>query len=269
MKKILLLILLGFGFIDTWGQDVDFPTEFAVWRYSYNEEGGQPFYSIYYYMEGDSTYMNNPYKKIIGEGLIRSEDKRVYFIPQNDTIEYLMYDFNLEVGDKFFPPQYAVSSGIDTLIVAQINSISIYGEMRKEWHFTNAATTWIEGVGTESGFFSNPFYVEIPNGSSSLECFVKDSVIIDNQCQPNSISDETTEKIYVSVFPNPFYDKITIQTDLSQPIDLIQVFDVNGRLINSTKEQSMIQFDTDLPNGVYYLKGIIDGEEFYRRVVKH
>ncbi|MFT4762329.1 MAG: hypothetical protein ACI9XO_004980 [Paraglaciecola sp.] len=267
MKKVALFILLGFFANSAFGQETDFPNEFAVWRYDYNEEGGQPFYSIYYYMEGDSTYMNTSYKKIFGEGLIRSEDKRVYFIPQNDTIEYLIYDFNLEVGDKFFPPQYAISSGIDTLIVTQINSTSLYGGVRKVWHF-DAATTWIEGIGTESGFFSNPFYIGSPNGSSSLQCFVKDSIIIDSQCQPNDSSDETIEQIHASVFPNPFYDEITIKTELSKFIDLIQVFDVNGRLINSIEGISTIQMNSELSNGLYFLRVVIGEQEFYRRVIK-
>lgn len=269
MKKVILLTLFGFGFIHTWGQDVEFPTEFAVWRYSFKEEAGEPSYPYYYYMEGDSTYMNNTYKKILGEGLIRSEDKRVYFIPQNDTIEYLMYDFNLEVGDKFYIPPYLGYVLIDSLTVLEIGTTTLYGGTRKLWSFENGAAKWVEGIGTDYGFFSEPWYEVVASATSFLKCFAKDSIMIDAQCELNNTNEEASKATNISVFPNPFHDKITIQTSTPNPIDLIQIFDLNGRLIQSIKEQSTIQMDANLPSGVYYLKGVIDGETFYKRVVKN
>jgi hypothetical protein len=269
MKKILLLILLGSQLNIVLAQEIEFPTEFAVWRYSFMEEATVPFMPEYFYMEGDSTYNNTPYKLVSDAGLIRSENKKVYFIPEGDTVEYLIYDFTLEIGDKFLPPSYSNNSISDSITVTQINSTTIYGNiLRKIWRFDYSDTDWIEGIGATVGFITDPWY-EIPiNGYSFLECFTKDSVTIQGECSLSSSYNKSLKKIRVSIFPNPFHDRITIKTDLSQTIDLIQVFDVNGQLINSVESQVTIQMDSELPNGVYFLRVAIDGQEFYRRVVK-
>ena len=90
-------------------------------------------------------------------GLFREEDYRVYLYEEEAGREYLIYDFNLQVGDRF-EPEYGDYSFCE---VKKVGELQVNGETLKTITFeANDKTSyalervqveWIEGIGHLSG----------------------------------------------------------------------------------------------------------------------
>ena len=59
-------------------------------------------------LNGDTVINSLNYKKIFENslyaGALREDNKIIYFIPGNSLTEYLLYNFNLTVGDSIINP---------------------------------------------------------------------------------------------------------------------------------------------------------------------
>lgn len=161
MKKIFIFttlsMLLHFGLMSQ--TYVPFPTANASWNV-YREDGFLdvgPFYTIVatYTLTGSDTIINSTkYKILIGTnslesiGGIREQDKRIYYYSASGREEFLLYDFNAQVGDTIrhsdIGYQYSVVKGID--------SVQIDGNYRKRYIVLSAPRleldTIIEGIGS-------------------------------------------------------------------------------------------------------------------------
>ena len=81
---------------------------------------GKNYKIIYDYVSCSTNEKNKYYV-----GLIREEDKRVYYVGRTTYNDYydteiLLYDFNLNVGDEFFYPYLSEKlqiSRVDTVLV--------------------------------------------------------------------------------------------------------------------------------------------------------
>lgn len=86
-------------------------------------------------------------------GLVREEDKRVYYVGRNiigdysDT-EILLYDFNLNVGDT-------INYSWGSFKIARIDTVQSFGTWRRMFHFvytddpeSEVLDYWLEGIGT-------------------------------------------------------------------------------------------------------------------------
>ncbi len=86
-------------------------------------------------------------------GLIREDDKRVYYVGRNSIGDYsdteiLLYDFNLNVGE---PINYRWGS----FKVSRIDTVQSFGTWRRMFHFVSTDDPeyevldyWLEGIGT-------------------------------------------------------------------------------------------------------------------------
>lgn len=127
MKSLIvssLLLLLALGHASAQQQDTLYwPTDTAWWaveEWRYDPETGEPgFNHRYYKMYGDTVANGNQWQKVHHSRhlafdsphnrlhcLTRLEDKRVHikYLPTSgyaDTSEYVLYDFNLSIGDTF------------------------------------------------------------------------------------------------------------------------------------------------------------------------
>lgn len=54
----------------------------------------------------------------------------------------------------------------------------------------------------------------------------------------------------MSIFPNPSSEFINI--DITSPIEIVQIYDLQGRLVRSTKQKNISI--SDLPNSIYYIE---------------
>ena len=69
----------------------------------------------------------------------------------------------------------------------------------------------------------------------------------------NLSSFDSTEQS-ITIFPNPTNEKIFVES--VEPIDVIQVFNIEGKLMKSinVNQQNQFNISFDLPNGVYFIK---------------
>ena len=189
----------------------------------------------YYTLDTCDTVINNfKYKRIIVELNGELFNNTTLFIREDTTarkvylnanfIEFVLYDFSLEVGDT--APHYSVTQQFP--IVQSIDTINIGGMLRKVINFSHSNAidvefrngtnyqqelSWIEGIGSTQGFLF-PF---VESGYSNvLVCYSSnDSVIYHNShftdCFPsNSIA--TPETIAtVTAYPNPTKDRVTLE----------------------------------------------------------
>ncbi|PCJ81108.1 MAG: hypothetical protein COA49_07340 [Bacteroidetes bacterium] len=104
-------------------------------------------------------------------GYIReSEDRKIYFIPIDEEWymygicdlnvgqEYIIYDFNISVGDTlefFISPEFYIQPGLSAFIVLDsIKSIQLDLEYRNAYYFsydTYKKWMWVEGIGGDRG----------------------------------------------------------------------------------------------------------------------
>lgn len=140
-----------------------------------------PSYQTYYVTEslmigGDTTIEGTLYNKLYEKwsspinnlninyeliGCLREIPNKVYYRPIDKTDDYLLYDFDLGVGDStlMYWQQYewgGVYVRIDSIVSTYIGDtirdcyfVSSRDEGYQNWAFYN---TWIEGIGAKEGF---------------------------------------------------------------------------------------------------------------------
>jgi hypothetical protein len=122
-------------------------------------------------------------------GYVReSEDRKVYFIPIDEEWymygicdlnvgqEYIIYDFNITVGDSlesFISPEFYILPGaIGFIVLDSIQSIQVDLEYRNAYYFsstdiTNEKWMWVEGIGGDRGLIRPTFPYSGANNCSS------------------------------------------------------------------------------------------------------
>ncbi len=72
----------------------------------------------------------------------------------------------------------------------------------------------------------------------------------------------------LEVFPNPTNDKFYFEIDNEQKIDLIEILSADGKVLQSLiPKANYVSLDQHLP-GIYIVKFVIDGNQYYDKVVK-
>jgi len=128
-----------------------------------------PIFTEYIYFDSDSIIGDISYKKVFlcndklhenisYEGLMREQDKKIYFIPANSETEYLLYDFSLEEGMSFDYTDPLFGSVSPSYYVKKVDSVEINGMQLKQIQlavpdYGNVRATWIEKIGSLTGLF--------------------------------------------------------------------------------------------------------------------
>jgi hypothetical protein len=219
-----------------------------------------------YYVNGDTIINSLVYKKIYKQGQVtyswmaappwgcsgsynyvdtfptyfmRSVGKKI-FLHQYDTTDYLLYDFNLSIGDTL--PLSLVNSATD-LVVAEIDSIFTTYGYRKRFRIVDGGSTTtylIEGIGHLNGLVE-PLNVVFECGYS-LVCFsLNDTAYfpsIGTTCNLLlgivSLKDEKPP----AVFPNPFDNFTTIYFNPITEFAELIIFNIEGQIIRTMKDIS-------------------------------
>lgn len=107
------------------------------------------------------------------------------------------------------------------------------------------------------------------NGQTALiNTFISPRILLWQDSLTTAI--DNAKPLYCTVFPNPFFDKISIQA--SEPIQSLELTDITGRILitlntlNSTFEHQLIT--TDLPSGIYFLKVVTKSQVFSQKIIK-
>lgn len=255
----------------------------ATWKvdfFGYTIECFGHCYEWEYYIGGDTIINSNSFKKLYEKyhsiwnqqysegnvGAIRADsaNKKVYYrsLSLNDTAEYLLYDFDLNVGDTF-PSTYLYQEG-PFPVVDSIDYVQIANKNHKRFWFTNEAIDpayLLEGVGSRYGLL-DPLFGNFEGGNlltcfevgedflfsaydtSFYGCHVDIPLAIENPYNHSSIQ----------IINNLSDDLLTIKNLTGDKIS-ISLFDELGRvyLIQSSSENKF-QFSTSpLVSGMYFV----------------
>ncbi len=250
------------------------PDQTVVYRYTV----------IYHSSEGDTvSYDNHIYSYVYYEcgcisetpvGMYREEEGKTYFRgrpdhPTNNGEEYLIYDWNLSIGDTVFVQSGEADNG---LVLKSIGDAILNGETRRQFNFTylskpDSTELWIEGMGSELGFpFSgtklkpaSPFGFQ---EHTEMLCFHEaDDLLWQNPrydtCLINfgSLVPESMGENKVTVFPNPTKKDLSLRfvDAMERSID---IYDSMGRKVLSletAEQQVQVGFENQ-PSGVYFIK---------------
>ena len=204
----------------------------------------------------DTTVSFDGYSTAIRQDTLQ---RKVYFIYQ-DTVEHVLYDFNITVGDTITPLYY-------------IDSILINGDYRKRfvlqsWMPADTNFALIEGIGSTTGPFQ-PLYPYFEQGSL-LECFSQNNINLypgyGNCKLYTGIKEINKENKQIKIYPNPSSTTITISAKGINTYILSNTF---GQVIKEGKlngDETTIEVSA-LPNGIYILA--LDGRSFYKVSVMH
>jgi hypothetical protein len=254
-----------------------FPTGNANWVYQYYNEFHIPTAQFTAYsFNGDTIISTITYKKVFMNstysGALRESNKIIYFVPDTSFTEYLLYDFNLGVGDTLINPYGGAVCANDTAIVVQVDSILTSDGYHRQLHF-NSDAYWIEGIGAIN-YLLNPCNVLCISGNDFITCLSTDATFN----YPSGISscfvsvDEQSKLINeISITPNPFQTFALLKLGSEfENADLI-IYNSIGLIIRKEKIIRQLTYQLnrkELPNGIYLIKLINEkGQEANGKII--
>lgn len=286
-----------------------FPDSNAIWQVEFGGYQCGCCASYHYSFDGDTTINFTVYHKIHVQGVrfsdnyttglcstniigsinnyscaIRSDTslKKVYIVPKDSITEYLLYDFNLQVGDtliswlKYAP--YSVNFPSDTIIISSVDSILINNQYRKLWNlaFLGFGTPGqiIDGIGSTGGPFYEPLYTFEAGGW--ISCFQQNNQTIypDTNTVCNiTYSKEFLEKENYFIYPNPFTSKIFVSCKENNAKHVtFKLKNILGEIVfykfeNILSDEYSIDLTT-LSKGIYFLEILVNGERAIKKIVK-
>ena len=214
-------------------------------------------------------------------GIIKEEESgKVFYKPKEQEIEYLLYDFGMNVNDTAVMywcqnPNCEVHVRIDSIAtqhiagaerrVFYVSSKDMFGD---EWHWLN---TWVEGIGAMEGLL---YSCHIVNAGGitlhELLCYHEDGELVwqnptYNTCiiDPEGVQDNT-EASGLQVYPNPARDRVVIEG--IEPVE-VKVFYALGQLLKESKE-NVIDLSAQ-EAGIYILKVTTPSGVVTKQIVKN
>lgn len=182
-------------------------------------------------------------------------DRKVYFLPESDTVERLLYDFNLKVGDTL----RTYNARWCNLTVDRIDSVMIHFNYRKKWIIKNGSCARnveiIEGIGSNYGLLEE--FAQSIGGRHQLGCFsINNKTLFPNfdansGCpKVNKIRDIESNPLF-KIIPNPSSGRFKILS--SENFFSIDIMNLFGEIV--FESESIYDIDISLsPAGIYYLK---------------
>lgn len=315
LKDLFLIVFFLLSINSIYGQSYSKMIDTtAVWvtSYKYLTSPGDPLQGGMekYYFNGDTIISGELYNKIFDStqnylgygissltyseifnyyvGCIREDTlaKRVYFINSLSDEEYLLYDFDLGVGDTL-PFTYLNSWDVHT--VFSVDSILVGSHYRKRMQlYDNGMLSLIEGIGSNRGLFGR---MDLPPlVDQSINCFTDNNVTTffgDNPYMPDSINicnfmpatlvsiESNTKASDIIIYPNPATNELQAEFQNISPHKLrIEIISFNGyKLVDcyavNTNHHISIGVE-DLPQGCYFIKFSVDsGLQYCKTFIKY
>ena len=208
-------------------------------------------------------------------GIIKEEESgKVFYKPKEQEVEYLLYDFGMNVNDTAVMywcqnPNCEVHVRIDSIATQHIagSERKVFyvssKDMYSDWIWLN---TWVEGIGAMEGLLYSCHVVSAGGITlHELLCYHEDGELLYinedyNSClvdmNPTSITVESNLALYY----DPSSQQLLLP-DLPNTTMSIMVYDLVGRVVFQRKatNESAIHLSF-LPNGIYLVKGQIEKE---------
>lgn len=271
-----------------------FPDSIVVWNVDFRvwntcgTLGDEESYS--YILNGDTVINSLSYHKVIVpfiqlygcpitnmnisgfRGSVRQDIsiRKVFFIPPLDSVEQVLYDFNLQIGDtlKGYLARNC-SLGGNTDIISGIDSILVGNTYRKRWAISVMSFSphayLIEGISSSWGLLESPCLL-IDGPEYTLTCFKQNDNVIypDTTTSCNlitTISGVSSKSISLSIYPNPFHTNATIQVNPEFEKGKLKFYNSLGLLVREediSQRKTFTLFRKDLPSGIFFLQLIND-----------
>jgi hypothetical protein len=276
------LIFLSITYIASSQKFVDPTNEWYLTYISTSFETGETFYITDSYTFGNTiTIDGKEYYELVSthpdpfelNGKYYREGEEQVFLKQNiDDPEFLIYDFNLVVGDQ-------IELGNHTTFVCEVTSVDSVtlnsGEKRKQielaWiEMPYLKATWIEGIGSIY-FPMNTQNMLMVDQHTEINCFHRNGIIEYQlgDCMLTSVNDEPPSTENIKLYPNPTSDILSFE--LKRRALKISIVDLKGRILVESNDVSKNRIDIGyLENGVYFtVFQFIDGRKelvkFYKQ----
>ena len=255
----------------TWYTDLQTPIPFGTAHfYGYHQTNGDTMMNGFTYtrISRDSTVASYCY--------IREANNKVYCKYnsewQQDTSEFMLYNFDLQLGDTLSLPLTVGSLGFYPAEVYFVDSVLIASDYRKRIHLNSwIPIEFIAGIGSAQSLL----YCEIPwvDWWADLHCFSINNTVyaIDgtgmtyNANCGQYVGVEEKEKSPIRFFPNPVSDKLTIEYS-----DFLFC-----RIINLSGQEILFSNSTvvdlsGIPKAIYILEltGRNERKNVFRKIVK-
>ena len=238
---------------------------------------------------GDININGIIYTLVIGDPVIVGvrqdvSNEKVYYI-DNQTIEHdASFDQSAQLGDTLLLTEafrtlamnpwtsWSMWTGVDTLVVAQVDSLLIGPTYRKKVYLSGIPfnnqylydCSYICGVGCDG-------YTTLDAGFT-LECFFSEGVqYFGNPLNPNcTAAVNELNAPSVAIFPNPSEDRFFIEYDQSATLHEIQLADITGNTLTTfNNEHAANGFDiSNLPSGVYIVTFVFEQGTVRSTIVK-
>lgn len=203
-------------------------------------------------------------------GFVRQAGKKVYSYDLMNSVDTLLYDFDLQVGETL--PLTIINSDTDITVTA-ITNFQVGNETRSIFDLSSnlgVSEKLIEGIGHDKGLLGTMQPFEF--FESNLICYSRnDTTYYDNGvdvCDLNVGLNEFQSNIKVEVFPNPTSDYLTITSSQFAEIQSFEMVDLLGAKCTimvdfSSSEKAILNLES-LVSGNYILQVHQRNGEVYR-----
>lgn len=200
-----------------------------------------------------SCNLNYTYCDTVPVGFLRSQGLQMYFIPNGDTSEQLLYDFNLTIGSQL-PVTYTYCCPA-TETVTSIDSIYTPYGYRKRFFINNGSEYLVEGIGSWYGLIE-PWGPQLDHANQLICYGLNDTAWFPGQgpyCSViTGISTVESAKTSMSIYPNPASQYVDVVLTGSQ-LQFLEICNVFGQVVKQQTETRIAV--EDLPAGVYFVRG--------------
>lgn len=250
------------------------------WVCGYDTKGGVfGSYGSYYikedvkfYCKGDTVINDTLFSKLYYTGVTRYPEwaKRElsgYYGPiRNDTLNrkvwfgsYLLYDFNIQVGDTVV---FACGSVVPVISIDSVLYCDKYHRRYNARNIYGDTLYLIEGIGSIFGL--------IPHGCmpsiSWLSCYSETNNMICDTCKtPVSVNDVVMEK--VEIYPNPSNERFEVTS--SVPISSVEILDLLGRRIYY--ESGICEYQIEIKihaTGILIMRVEVQGQVVVKKIIR-
>jgi len=253
----------------------------------YPPTGGNSYGTKLYKIEGDTLINLLHYKKFMStydttwtssspNGFIRMDStKKVYY--RDYATDYLIYDFNLLVGDTFVGNSIWTSQPYE-LIVHTVDSVLLEnGTKSKRITFGDNLSGypteyWIEDIGSNFGLMYTAFYLGVVDIDFELLCCKLQNELLfinstQNTCYLSSVGIDNPEMDNICVFPNPTEEKINVKGNYIKSVELSNIY---GHVVfrNNVNDNYVSININNMLKGMYFLKVSAENGQYVYKIIK-
>lgn len=222
-------------------------------------------YTYKKYIDQFPSYDN--YSNLLHTVYLREDiaERKVYKIV--DSVDLLLYDFNLENGSTIYQYGNTFTAAVDYIFVNGGTRKRITLKSTEEYCGERLTQVWIEGVGSDK----HPFY---PDYSMYNVCSASGGTMVFTKCSfqngehifgnpdclsfmPLGVEESDTVSDNISVSPNPFVSELSIESAIAFDNVSLKLYNTVGQLvreINNISGQRITLNRENLNSGLYFIQ---------------